>query len=417
MKNEYIGKNYLKNRNNKFKSFFSKNIDENEWSLIKKIIFRFLFCYFAIYILIPNFLYNLEFINYIGKNIFSIEETITLKFNGSGDTTFDYIQLFIIFASSFLISTIWSIFDNKNTNYVRLNYFVSVIIRFYLLRQLVDYGIIKVNHTQMELPDLFTMDTKLGDISPLKLVWVFMGYSAGYSFFTGLGEIIGGVLLISRRLVTLGSIINIAILSNVFLLNMLYGIPVKIFSFHLLFMSIFLIMNDFERCFKFFILNQDVSKKYLMKFFKKDKYNFYISIFKGILLLFIIIILFIPKNEEKIKIDLKAIYYPKDIKKSNLEKIIFDKDKALIKFFNNETDFYYNILNHDSKKGIILLEKILFTNKKEEKIQKITIFYKKLNNNFISIKGVIEKEKIDIIMYKKDLDNLKINEKFRWIIE
>lgn len=67
---------------------------------------------------------------------------------------------------------------------------------------------------------------------------------------------LGGALLILPRLTALGALVSAAAMTNVFLLNMSYDVPVKLFSFNLLLMSCFLLLPDLGRLANVFILNR-----------------------------------------------------------------------------------------------------------------------------------------------------------------
>ena len=62
------------------------------------------------------------------------------------------------------------------------------------------------------------------------------------------------------QLTTLGALLLIVALTNVFALNLAYDIPVKLFSFHLLLIAHFLAASDFSRLFNFLILNRPIPK-------------------------------------------------------------------------------------------------------------------------------------------------------------
>jgi hypothetical protein len=97
-----------------------------------------------------------------------------------------------------------------------------------------------------------------GDSSPMGILWTFMSASASYTIFAGAVEMVGGILLFIPRLVTLGALISIGAMANVFMLNMSYDVPVKLYSFHLLLFSIFLIVPDLERLARFFVLYRTI---------------------------------------------------------------------------------------------------------------------------------------------------------------
>ncbi len=74
------------------------------------------------------------------------------------------------------------------------------------------------------------MQTPLGDLSPMRLAWLFIGYSVPYEIFGGLLETVSGLLLSFRRTQLLGSLMTLATIGNVVMINFCYDIPVKLFS-------------------------------------------------------------------------------------------------------------------------------------------------------------------------------------------
>jgi hypothetical protein len=72
------------------------------------------------------------------------------------------------------------------------------------------------------------------------MLWVFMASSQPYTIISGAIEVLAGLLLLAPRLEALGALLAVPLLTNIFLLNMDYGVPVKIISSHLLLVAIFL---------------------------------------------------------------------------------------------------------------------------------------------------------------------------------
>ena len=81
-----------------------------------------------------------------------------------------------------------------------------------------------------------------------------MGASESYNVFTGAGEILGGLLLTTRRTTLLGAIVSLGVLGHVAMLNFSYDVPVKLFSLHLLAMAVFLIAPDLRRLATMFLM-------------------------------------------------------------------------------------------------------------------------------------------------------------------
>jgi hypothetical protein len=84
-----------------------------------------------------------------------------------------------------------------------------------------------------------------------------MGVSRAYSFFTGAVETLGAVLLIIPRVATLGALVSAAAMTNVFVMNMTYDVPVKLFSFHLLLASVIVAAPDLGRVCEFFVRHRE----------------------------------------------------------------------------------------------------------------------------------------------------------------
>ena len=112
---------------------------------------------------------------------------------------------------------------------------------------MISYGAVKVIKSQFPDPSLARLMQTYGDSSPMGLLWTFMGASKSYNIFTGGVECLGGFLLFIPRLTTLGALVSIGALANIFMLNMSYDVPVKLYSFHLLLMAVVLAAPDLRR--------------------------------------------------------------------------------------------------------------------------------------------------------------------------
>lgn len=235
------------------------------WSSSRKLGFRFLFIYFFLY-LFPFPIGNLPWVDvastwvqngwnllvpWVGKTILGIEEPINTVFNGSGDRTFDYVQVFAFFFIALVGSIIWTLADRQRINYERLNQALWIYVRYGLAISVMGYGFAKVFKSQFPEPGFFRLLEPYGDSSPMGLAWTFMGYSKGYNYFTGIAELLAGLMLF-RKTATLGALITIAVMVNVVMMNFSFDIPVKLYSTHLLLMAIYVLSPDFKRIWNFF---------------------------------------------------------------------------------------------------------------------------------------------------------------------
>jgi hypothetical protein len=184
-----------------------------------------------------------------------------LESTGSGDRTFDYIRLLLNIIISALGTFAWFGIDSKIKTHKRLQYLFSIIIRITLFLSMQLYGFGKVLKGQFPDHSYEKLIQTVGEMSPMGLAWTFMGHSHMYNLFIGFAEILGGVLMLYRKTVTLGSLIILGVMTNVFMMNMTYDIPVKIVSGQLILMTLILLSFDRVRLVNFFFKNHDVSKR------------------------------------------------------------------------------------------------------------------------------------------------------------
>ena len=105
-------------------------------------------------------------------------------------------------------------------------------------------------------PNQSQLATPLGDFLPMRLSWMFMGYSATYQIFAGFMEVLAGSLLLYRKTITMGALLAVGVFSNVMMMNLSYDIPVKIFSMNIVLFCLYLLANEYSRIVCFFVLNK-----------------------------------------------------------------------------------------------------------------------------------------------------------------
>lgn len=249
----------------------------HQWSRLTRFSFRFVFVYFIIYLLpfpldgIPKLdiaaeIYNdvwVKAVPWVGRHLLRLENEITDLPSGSGDTTFSYVKLLCVAVMALLVASAWSIFDSRRTAYPRLHDWLRIYIRFALGLSMFSYGIAKVINSQFPYPDLDRFIQPIGHASPMGLLWTFMGASPAYCVFTGLAECAGGLLLFWWRTTTIGALIVAGVMINVVMLNFCYDVPVKLYSTHLLLLSIFLLLPDLHRMTQLFLLNHATTPRTL----------------------------------------------------------------------------------------------------------------------------------------------------------
>jgi uncharacterized membrane protein YphA (DoxX/SURF4 family) len=253
------------------------------WSLARRIAFRFVLCYLLLYNL-PFPIYLLDFLPIPGlgaglgaaiKAYFKFWNAVVLWTGahvlhlahpvenlrgktGSGDTTYDWVKLLCFVAFAALATLVWTLATprGKAREHRRLHEWLRIYVRYALGTILLSYGWSKVFKLQFPFPSQDRLLEPFGQASPMGLLWTFMGVSTPYTVFAGAMEVLGGALLFFRRTTTLGALVTITVMTNVFMLNMCYDVPVKQYSLHLLLMAGFLLVPDLGRLANVLVLHR-----------------------------------------------------------------------------------------------------------------------------------------------------------------
>ena len=244
------------------------DVKSEEWSLATRVAFRFCFAF----LLLANLPFPLNVVPGIDVDGYARQAWSGLiglvdgpwfgvqadgAFNGSGDRIWHWIQLFLQVSIAAAATLVWSVADRRARSYPRLGHWLRVYVRFALAMVMISYGAMKVIPSQFPPPTLDRMIQPFGEASPMGLLWTFMGASTAYVVFTGMGEIIGGLLLTARRTTLAGALLCAGVMLHVVVLNFCYDVPVKIFSSLLLFQALFLIAPDAKRLFAFLFAGRE----------------------------------------------------------------------------------------------------------------------------------------------------------------
>ena len=245
------------------------------WNLATRVAFRFFAIYFAFYILLTQ-MFNALF-NFPGPSSWSPEGlwTITtavtwvanrvLNFpplfqgvSGSGDKPYDYAFAFTFLMIAAALTAIWSVADRRRPAYPGLHKWYRLFLRWGLGSTMLVYGAIKMLPSQMPFPSLTRLLEPYGHFSLMGVLWAQIGASPPFEVFIGSMEVLCAILLFIPGLTTAGAILTLITMSNVFLVNMTYDVPVKLFSFHLILMSLMLLAPDMRRLWRVMVLRKAV---------------------------------------------------------------------------------------------------------------------------------------------------------------
>jgi uncharacterized membrane protein YphA (DoxX/SURF4 family) len=261
------------------------------WSLTCRVAFRLCFTYFGLFCLAtqifgalfpipkvdvpdPGTLWPMRQITFwAAAHIFHAKLPLVYTDSGSGDKTFDWVLAFCLLVLAVLATVIWSVLDRRRENYATLHKWFRVFIRFALASQLIVYGMDKAIPLQMPFPNLARFVEAFREFSPMGVLWTSIGASPAYEIFAGCAEMLGGILLILPRTTMLGALVALADMIQVFMLNMTYDVPVKLFSFHLILMSLFLLAPEFPRLADFFVRHRTVGPSTEAPLFSTSRAN------------------------------------------------------------------------------------------------------------------------------------------------
>ncbi len=268
-------------------------IEKAPWTNFQKIGFRFIFIYFALHIstFFISFLpFTTSLIKWVRFNIQSIpvwfaktfmDIEITVFPGASGDTTYNYLEVLVFFILALIGCVIWSVIDRKRQSYNRLKRFFRIYVSYYVGAYMVSYGLSKIFYLQFSEPSFLELFRTYGESSPMGIAWTFMGASKAYTMFSGFAELLGGFLLFHRRTRTFGAMMIFSVMLNVFMMNMSYDIPVKLFSFHLLIKALFIASLDYKRIVNLFVSSKPKTfLNELKPVFKNKKYGIAATVVK-----------------------------------------------------------------------------------------------------------------------------------------
>ncbi len=250
------------------------------WNLAMRAGFRWCFLYFVLYCLTTQILNGLwpipgvripnigtgapvrAVVFWTAAKVFGVESSkVVYTGSGSGDKTYDWVQSFCVLVLAVAGTALWSVLDRRRANYAVLYKWFFLVVRFALGSQLLFYGMVKAVPLQMPYPSLTRLVEPYGNFSPMGVLWYSIGASPGYETFVGMAEMFGGILLLFPRTALFGALVCLADTIEVFMLNMTYDVPVKLFSFHLILMSLILLAPEMGRLARFFFSDGELAAR------------------------------------------------------------------------------------------------------------------------------------------------------------
>ncbi|MGW0249331.1 DoxX family protein [Nocardia goodfellowii] len=245
------------------------------WHPLVRVGFRFCFVYFLLFGLVftqilflfagsvtdflseESVLWQLPWLTagpkWVGHNVFGVE--VSLRTSQSGDQAYIWVLVccLLVLAAAFALA--WTLFARR-TEYAGLNAWFVLGARICLGTQLLWYGIAKLVPNQMPYPPLTTLLEPFGDFTRMEVLWNQIGIAPAYQMLLGAAEVLAAVLLLVSRTATLGGVLALMSLAQVFVLNLTYDVPVKLFSFHLLLLAVVVLTPQARTLANIFVLQR-----------------------------------------------------------------------------------------------------------------------------------------------------------------
>ena len=247
------------------------------WHLITRIAFRFCLVYFGLFCLLyaqvlfvftgifgwwlPHgaIMWQMNALapvtEWVGRRLFGVDAVLH-PFSRSGDQTAMWVFVFTLLVVALAATVVWSVLDRRRSHYRRLHAWFTVFLRICVGGPLLYFGAVKVIPVQMPAPPLIELLRPYGQLHPNWVLWLQIGSSYPYEMALGAVEIAAGVLLFIPRTATLGALLALASMAQVFLLNMTFDVSVKILSFHLLVLSLVLLAPQAKWLVNVFVLQR-----------------------------------------------------------------------------------------------------------------------------------------------------------------
>lgn len=272
------------------------------------------------------------------------------------DLSSDSVGLYLLI-SQILILALFAAFWISNNP--RISSFFSHAARslapYYLSLILLKYGLDKIFMVQFPQPGPNLLHTPLGYQDKDILFWSVMGLSKGYMIFTGVAEIIPGLLLLFRRTRIFGAVLSLGIFIHILALNLSFDISVKLYSTFLLILSIYIAFPFLKWLYQIFIVADPINYSATESIHFKGK-----AFLKLLAYTVIVLELFTPylANSSKISIPNLAFEIKNPLQKTDrIGNLYLHEDGFLIIQSKEYNSMIYPILSFSLEQEFLIIEK------------------------------------------------------------
>lgn len=260
------------------------------FALLGIVFIPFPFNVFPYQTVITNFLFK-EIIHEIAIHLFRLPHYYR-EITSDSSSLFILILLLIVISSILsgllMLSKKWKIYESKILNLIYL------IVCYYLILQLLNYGFDKIFKTQFYLPEPNILYTPFGKLDKDILYWSTMGTSYLYNLILGSIEAVAAFLLVFRKTRVIGLLVSLVIFINVIAVNLSFDISVKMYATFLFTLTLILLSPIFSKLYRFFVLNKPTRLNNRFELFHLFNHHFFKPVFKVFLLAVLLIEVFYP---------------------------------------------------------------------------------------------------------------------------
>ncbi len=190
--------------------------------------------------------------------LFGTSPTPMASAGDNGDVGEEFARLILAAAIGVMAAIVWTMADRQRPRAQWVEGALRVMLRYSIALGLVGYAVAKLLPQQFPPLSAFSYETRVGELTPMRLLWNFMQYSRPYNFFAGVAESVAIALLCFRRTATLGALITVVVMTNVALMNLAYDVPVKLYATMIVMSAGVLVLYDARRLLAVFVTNQSV---------------------------------------------------------------------------------------------------------------------------------------------------------------
>ena len=204
---------------------------------------------------------------------FHVTPDFKTMYSGSGDQLIRWVEMATYIVVSLPIAILWTILDKKRKHYRTLFAVLRLWSMLFVASSMIGYGASKIIPSQFPPLTNARLVERIGDMSPMGMLWAFMSTSKPFTIFGGLVEFVTGTLMVIPSTCVFGAFLSCAVSLQVVALNMCYDVPVKLLSVHLLILSLLILSPELPNLIGFLCLQHPAKRIQIIKPFKRGLLN------------------------------------------------------------------------------------------------------------------------------------------------